>query len=98
MAPQGVAICWGLKEPAYGGAPLLPALGQVLPQELVALEQQVTHCHAAHGSEITFYWCFPFGSWPQLQLQGISSLGLEISRQLKDSAAHVLVDCRQALA
>lgn len=77
MAPQGVAICWGLKEPAYGGAPLLPALGQVLPQELVALEQQVTHCHAVHGSEISFYWCFPF--WVlavQLQSQGIAVAGL----------------------
>jgi hypothetical protein len=77
MAPQGVAICWGLKEPAYGVAPLLPALGQFLPQELEALEQQVTHCHAVHGSEITFYWCFPF--WvlaAKLQLQGIALAGL----------------------
>ena len=32
MAPEGVAICWGLKEPAYGAAPLLPALDQVLPR------------------------------------------------------------------
>ena len=39
MVHGGVAVCWGLKEPAYGAAPLLPALDQVLPQELAALEQ-----------------------------------------------------------
>ena len=72
-----MAICWGLKEPAYGAAPLLPALDQVLPQELAALEQQVSQCHAVHGSEISFYWCFPF--WvlaAQLQSQGIAVAGL----------------------
>jgi len=77
MAPEGVAICWGLKEPAYGAAPLLPALDQVLPQELSALEQRVSQCHAVHGSEISFYWCFPF--WvlaAQLQSQGIAMAGL----------------------
>ena len=77
MAPKGVAICWGLKEPAYGAAPLLPALDQVLPQELAALEQQVSQGHAVHGSEISFYWCFPF--WvlaAQLQSQGIAMAGL----------------------
>ena len=77
MAPEGVAICWGLKEPAYGAAPLLPALDQVLPQELAALEQQVSQCHAVHGSEISFYWCFPF--WvlaAQLQSQRIAVAGL----------------------
>jgi hypothetical protein len=77
MAPEGVAICWGLKEPAYGAAPLLPALDQVLPQELAALEQQVSQCHAVHGSEISFYWCFPF--WVlsvQLQKKGIQLAGL----------------------
>ena len=77
MAPEGVAICWGLKEPAYGAAPLLPSLDQVLPQELAALEQQVSQCHAIHGSEISFYWCFPF--WvlaAQLQPQGIAMAGL----------------------
>ena len=41
MAPEGVAICWGLKEPIYGAAPLLPALDQVVPEELAALEQQL---------------------------------------------------------
>ena len=77
MAPEGVAIFWGLKEPAYGAAPLLPALDQVLPQELAALEQQVSQGHAVHGSEISFYWCFPF--WvlaAQLQSQGIAMAGL----------------------
>ena len=77
MTPNGVAICWGLKEPAYGAAPLLPSLGQVLPQELAALEHQVSQCHAVHGSEISFYWCFPF--WVlagHLQLQGIALAGL----------------------
>ena len=77
MAPAGVAICWGLKEPAYGEAPLLPALNQVLPQELSALEEQVSECHGVHGSEISFYWCFPF--WvlaAQLQSQGIVVAGL----------------------
>ncbi len=77
MAPLEVAICWGLKEPAYGKSPLLPALHQVLPQELSALEQQASQCHSAHGSEISFYWCFPF--WvlaAQLQLQGIAVAGL----------------------
>ena len=64
-APVGVAICWGLKEPAYGAAPLLPALDQVLPQELAALEQQVSQCHTVHGTEISFYWCFPFWVWRQ---------------------------------
>ena len=77
MAPEGVAICWGLKEPAYGAAPLLPSLDQVLPQELAALEQQVSQCHAVHGSEISFYWCFPF--WvlaAKLQSRGIAVAGL----------------------
>ena len=77
MAPEGVAICWGLKEPTYGASPLLPALDQVLPQELAALEHQVSEGHAVHGSEISFYWCFPF--WvlaAQLQPQGISVAGL----------------------
>ena len=52
-------------------------LDQVLNQELAALEQQVSECHAVHGSEISFYWCFPF--WvlaAQLQLQGIDLAGL----------------------
>ena len=77
MAQTGVAVCWGLKEPAYGAAPLLPVLNQVLPQELAALEQQVSQGHAVHGSEISFYWCFPF--WvlaAQLQSQGIAVAGL----------------------
>ena len=77
MAPQGVAVCWGLKEDAYGAVPLLPALDQVLPQELAALEQQVSQCHAVHGTEISFYWCFPF--WvlaAQLQSHGIAMAGL----------------------
>ena len=77
MASQGVAVCWGLKEPAYGAAPLLPSLNQVLAQDFGALEQQVSDCHAIEGSEISFYWCFPF--WvlaAQLQLQGIVLAGL----------------------
>ena len=77
MAPEGVAICWGLKEPAYGAAPLLPVLDQVLPQKLAVLEQQVSQRHAVYGSEISFYWCFPF--WvlaAQLQSQGIAVAGL----------------------
>ena len=77
MVPEGVAICWGLKEPTYGAAPLLPALDQLFPQELAALEQQVSESHAVHGSEVSFYWCFPF--WvlaAQLQCQGICVGGL----------------------
>ena len=67
----------GAQGAAYGAAPLLPALDQVLPQELAALEQQVSQDHAVHGSEISFYWCFPF--WvlaAQLQSQGIAVAGL----------------------
>ena len=58
--PGGVAICWGLKEPAYAASPLLPDLDQELPRERTSLEQMVEDCHSAHGSEISFYWCFPF--------------------------------------
>ena len=83
MAPEGVAICWGLKEPAYGAAPLLPALDQVLPQELAALEQQVSQCHAVHGSEISFYWCFPSGCWrPSCSPRGLRWLASVILKRL----------------
>ena len=59
---------------------------QVLPQELAALEQQVSEGHAVHGSEISFYWCFPF--WvlaAQLQSKGIVVAGFsdfEVARSL----------------
>ena len=75
--PGGVAICWGLKEPAYAASPLLPDLNQELPRERTSLEQMAGDCHATNGSEISFYWCFPF--WvlaAQLQLRGIALAGL----------------------
>jgi len=78
MHPHGVAICWGLKEPEYGSAPLLPALGQSLPQGQEDLERLVVDHHGALGSEISFYWCFPF--WilaAHLQPQGIEVAGLK---------------------
>ncbi len=60
MSQFAIAVTWGLKEPAYSCSPLMPALGQFFPKELDDLREKVADAHASHGSEISFYWCFPF--------------------------------------
>ena len=72
-----IAISWSLKESCYGEAPHLPAIDAVLPQDLCELEKHVQELHTAHGTEVSFYWCYPF--WvlaAQLQSQGIVVAGL----------------------
>ena len=55
-----IAVTWGLKEAAYSGSPLMPSLEETFPSQLSELMQVVAHAHSLHGSEISFYWCFPF--------------------------------------
>ena len=78
MVGRGVAITWGLKERAYACSPLLPALDEELPSCGDALTTTVANCHALHGSEISFYWCFPFWALAsRLQSRGIALAGLD---------------------
>lgn len=55
-----VAIAWGQKESAYWSSPLLPALGQKLPSDLASLSDYVSAIHKNFGTEVSYYWCFPF--------------------------------------
>tara|TARA_B100002052_G_scaffold241009_1_gene225389 strand:+ start:256 stop:1515 length:1260 start_codon:yes stop_codon:yes gene_type:complete len=72
-----IAITWGLKEPAYASSPFLPDFDNQPFGNWEALSAFVADCHALHGTEISFYWCFPF--WvlaAYLQPRGISVAGL----------------------
>ena len=67
----------GLEKQAYFGSPFLPDLGQPLPSSLQDLEHLVASIHTSHGSEISFYWCFPLWALAQrLRLINIDVAGL----------------------
>ena len=72
-----IAITWGLKEPSYSSSPFLPDWEEQSLGSWESLALLVSDCHALHGSEISFYWCFPF--WvlaAHLQPRGIAVAGL----------------------
>ena len=89
-----IAISWSLKESCYSEAPHLPAIDAVLPQDRCELEKHVQELHTAHGTEVSFYWCYPF--WvlaAQLQSQGIVVAGLrDFERQQLQPDCIVVVD------
>jgi len=72
-----VAVAWGMKEESYNHPPFLPSIGCYIPTQRDELEKLVAAIHSQHGSEASFYWCFPF--WvlaAQLQSLGASLGGI----------------------
>ena len=60
MSQFAIAVTWGLKEVAYSSSPLLPAFDEHFPSDWEPFQDAVADAHASNGSEISFYWCFPF--------------------------------------